>query len=362
MAVKTISLQFKKRNKSARRWGMLAFCAVLAGSVWSASALTSATAATSLHTVKLLEDAGFTGDTPIWVAQEEGFFKKNGINATLVPSTGVADLPHMYAGAADIDLAPPTLAVAAAASGDQLSILGTIVHSYDQQLVGKVTSLPKAAKPGQFPQVIRALKGQNVCINAAGGSNDVMFRFLLHEAGMSASSVHIDYAGSLQTVVTAMESGRCTVAHVPQPGPLELTSQPGFKILLNLAKGQGPAVVRQPFLTVIVRKSWAAENPQLAQGVVKSLDEAVAFMTQPTNRGTVTAIMKKDVLQGLKPSLIPGIVSDMLSTLSAKSADLAFTAADLKKAEELVAATGLTKTPAAAKIPASQLIPNLAAK
>ena len=262
----------------------------------------------------------------------------------------------MAGGEADITISSPTLAVLGASSGDQLSILGTVQYLYDQQIIERTSAIPAGVTPGAWPSAMDAVKGQTVCINAAGGSNDVMFHFLMLQAGIPITDVHIDYTGGLATVVAGFDSEACSVVHAPEPVPAELLSQGGAKSVLNLAAGQGPALAKQPFTTIIAAKSWVTANPRAAKGLIKALDEAIAYTVARKNLATVTSIAEENELQGLNAALVPRLMSDLLGTLSTKPAILAFTPADLTKAELLMSDTGLLTSQAAA-IPASQLIP-----
>jgi ABC-type nitrate/sulfonate/bicarbonate transport system substrate-binding protein len=330
--------------------------AVIAASVWASTAL-SAGAAPALTTVNIIADAGFAGHTPIWVGMQEGIFQKYGINANIISSTGAGDVPKVVADAADITISSPTLAVLGAAEDqDQLSILGTVQDLYDQQVLINKADLPSGVTPGKWPEAMNAVKGQNVCINAAGGSNDVMFHFLLFEAGIPTSDVHIDYTGGLATVVAGFDSGACNVVHAPEPVPAELVTESSAVPLIDLAAGQGPALAKQPFTTIIARESWVAADPGLAKRFIEAMDASIAYTVNPKHLATVTSIAEQDELQGINTALVPRIMHDLLETLSTNPTKLAFTAADLTKAETLLGDTGLL-TPQQADIPASQLIP-----
>ena len=189
-----------KKIRLALALGVLAALAVVA----------SVTAATTrTHDVKLTKvSVGLAVIPPkmifigFYVAQDKGFFKKNGLDVSLVgEGDGVKSLRGTAAGAFDMGGTSADDVIAAAAQGGKI----TSVWSYAMPLDSTIVA-------DQSVKTVADLKGKNIGITDPGGFSDVQVRAVLAQAHISAKDVHLISLPSRSALLPALVAGRINAA------------------------------------------------------------------------------------------------------------------------------------------------------
>ncbi len=158
-------------------------------------------------------------------AEQNGFFKKHGIDAKVVILTGGTILQALAGGAiqfASMGAPEPEEAVL---NGTRMEWLASWDNRTPVQLIGA---------PGITS--IKQLAGKPVGITAAGSTTDVLLGFALKEAGMSLSDVHIEPLGSQGSLNGAFVAGTIDAQILGPPDTeLMLRAKPGSSVLVNFA-------------------------------------------------------------------------------------------------------------------------------
>jgi ABC-type nitrate/sulfonate/bicarbonate transport system substrate-binding protein len=279
-----------------------------------------------------------------YVALYGGFFKKHGLDVTLVPiPSGPAVEAAVHSKSLDIgtqDL-DQTMINTHLQNLNFTTICGAEGSYY--QLVAAPGF--KFTAPMTYPEVMKNFVGKKLGVTALGADTNYYWQALFQTAGLSPDSGSYVATGVGQQSLSAVEHNLVDATMGFEP----LTSievQNGATIVLNLAKGEGPPETRNidPQLTYFVDKSWLAQNTDTARKFNAAIQEAAKFQQDPTNFPAVLGYLKqalgplgdspgfdKMVRDNIGPS------SSTAMTMKSVEAWLAFTKAYLKFPKEVTA-------------------------
>ena len=105
--------------------------------------------------------------------------------------------------------------------------------------------------------------------------------------------------------------------------------------LIDLAQGEGPEVLDQPFVVAAVTDEFLSERGDVARRFVEAMVETMEFSSDPANAEQVKEIVAAR-LEGVDASLMDGVVEELISTM-----DPAFTEEHLAKVNELQSVLGV---------------------
>jgi ABC-type nitrate/sulfonate/bicarbonate transport system substrate-binding protein len=223
--------------------------------------------------------------TSTWIAKEQGFFQKHGVEVQPVFIIATQAAQAMLAGEVQLGIIGPTHVVnAAAAGGDMVMIMGN-QNRVRYQLIA-------------HPSIKRAedLKGKKVGIGAsmAGlatlaaimslehlGLNPRRDNITLLPTGPEPSRLAAVKAGTTQATVIAPEISQAAIAE-------------GFPVLVDMAKLNIP--FQASGLTVL-RKTLRAE-PAMVDRVGRATVDAIRYITTPANK----AVVAQSIMKNLKIS------------------------------------------------------------
>lgn len=218
----------------------------------------------------------------LWVPKELGIFRKYGLDPTIVfiPG-GVRMIQAIVAGSAVAGSVGATLVSSAVAGGsDAVMILG-ITNRLTYDIWAK-------------PEIKRAeeLKGKTLAISGFGSSSHVASFLMLQHFKIDEKRDRITFLaiGDEPTRAQALIAGRidATIVDPSVSGPLR---DRGFTHLGNLQDLGVPFVNN----SVATTRRYLKEQPRLFEAIVKTTVEGNAFILNPANRATITAILAKNL-------------------------------------------------------------------
>jgi ABC-type nitrate/sulfonate/bicarbonate transport system substrate-binding protein len=230
------------------------------------AAFISAGSAQAEEHIALISFAGAT-NLPVWVAQDQGFFKREGLEVeTKVTSGSVEQVKELMAGHFQIMTSAFDNTVAYAngegdirldGTYDLISIMG--VHSGMNSLM----TVPSVAD-------YQAIKGHAVAVDAVRSGYAMVMYKILEKHGLKRD---VDYSmvavGSTTERMKAMEDGRAVAAMVAAPTDLEAQAR-GYHLLADAASEIGP----YQGSAYVVRRSWADANPQAMRAFIRAISAA----------------------------------------------------------------------------------------
>jgi NitT/TauT family transport system substrate-binding protein len=207
------------------------------------------------------------GELPVWVAADEGYFTRHGLNVNAQLIAGGANtVAALISGQIQIADAGGSEALNAVAGGADLVILAQLAPVYPYIL--EVT--PDITTPAD-------LAGKKIGVATFGGSADIATRVVLRHEGIDPDQdVTFIATGSAQNRTAALLSGaiQAGMAGGP-PDTLDLEAQ-GLHPLWDLAALKLPAANT----AVIAQRSWVNANRAVAQRYVDALVESITHMKQ----------------------------------------------------------------------------------
>lgn len=218
----------------------------------------------------------------LWVPQQLGLFKKNGIDPTIVfISGGVRMIQAIVSESAPIGSTGAALVTSAVAGGaDTVMILGiTNLLTYD------IWAKPEIKRPED-------LKGKTLAISGFGSSSHVASFLMLKHFGLDEKRDGITFLaiGDEPTRVQALITGRID-ATIVDPSVSSPLRERHFSYLGNLQQLGVPFVNN----SVATTRHFLKEHPRTVEAIVKTIVEGNAFMLNPANRATVTGILSKNL-------------------------------------------------------------------
>lgn len=165
-------------------------------------------------------------ELPLWIADEAGLFKAQGLNVTLTNLSSSNGFPALISGQTQLASIGASEMVSGAASGGKVSYLATLTPVFPYQMYAKVKD----------PQ---QLKGKRVGITSTSGSLYIATIAALKQLGLSPRDVQLVPLGSVTNVNNALLAGTIDAALSHPPATTKIQSA-GFRSILDLGKQKIP--------------------------------------------------------------------------------------------------------------------------
>lgn len=232
------------------------------------------------------------GNVPVYIAKDEGFFAKRGLDVDLLLVSGGSVLvPSLMANSIQIGTLPtPTLIQAADGGIDLVAItnMSTFVHGMKDSgiVVRKAAGIKTPAD----------LKGKRIGTSTIGGVSDIMFDKWLTLKGLSPRDMTIVEVAYGQ-MPDVMKAGNVDAVLIPDP----------FKAAI-LAAGTGEVLsfyigeIGDDISSIVngSTRAWAQSHPPEVAAFREAIAEAVAFGT--ANPDKALAIVGRTLK--LKPEVV----------------------------------------------------------
>jgi NitT/TauT family transport system substrate-binding protein len=211
----------------------------------------------------------------LWMAQEKGIFKKNGLDLSLTHIPTNQAVQALVGGKINFTTTGPQALEAALAGSDTVYILGPI-----NSFVLSIYARPEISG-------IRGLTGKTLAATNKGTPTDVAGRLVLKQNGLTPDlDVKFVYLKEIPALVAALKEGVIDAAVIPPPSTSQARSL-GLKELLNVTELKIPFVQH----AVATTRSYINANPDAAKRFVRSAAEALQFTL--ANRTDALSVLSK---------------------------------------------------------------------
>lgn len=222
---------------------------------------------------------------PLWVARDQGFFAKYGIESEPVLLRNGANLvTGMAAGDIQIGRTAGAAVLSAVAAGHDIKMLATFSsrNSYD------VVTRPNIKKPED-------LRGKKLAINSVGGGTWIGAMLWLEQFNIDVQRDHIllQSTGDQGVQSQALEAGVVDVVFVDGVYS-KILKQKGMNILAQYSELKQPLVSQ----STVVPHGFLQRYPEIAEGYLKGEIEGIAFAVAPKNKPTVIKILMRRLRVG----------------------------------------------------------------
>ena len=218
--------------------------------------------------------------TSMWVAEDQGFFKKHGLDVNSV-FTGSGSMTSQALVAGEAKLASTSVGPTAGAvgAGADLMILAGLIHILPYQF-------------WVLPQVRRAedLKGKRVAISTFGSGSHLAAEVALQQVGLDPArdKITIMQVGQQPERVVALLSGRVDATAL-DPGFAQAAKEKGLTMLLDMTKSDVPYLNT----VLVASKRFIKESPQTIDGFLKGTVDGLAYMANPANEKAVKNVIAR---------------------------------------------------------------------
>lgn len=227
---------------------------------------------------------------PVWVAQDAGFFKQNGLDVNLTYiDGGTKHAQALVSNSVSIGITSAAPVVSAAAGGADLELVAGLVNVLNYDFIAR-----PEIKSGAD------LKGKKVAVSGASGSSATALRIALKTLFSldPDKDVVIVSIGNEMERETALMSGQID-ATVVNPDTSIKAKSDGLVVLDSL----WGKPISYAHTGVGTTKAFAKSNPEVVANYVKSLIEAIGYIKNPANKDTVIGIISKYTKIDDKPLL-----------------------------------------------------------
>jgi NitT/TauT family transport system substrate-binding protein len=211
---------------------------------------------------------------PLWIAQDQGIFKKNGLNIELKYVTGQTGLQTLLSGDTQLASIGAAEGVSAAGQGAKVKYIAALAPVFTFVLYA--TPDIKDAK---------ALVNQRVGITSATGSLGIATKVALSKLGVDPGRVVLSPLGEVPNVNAALVKGAIKAAVSHPPASLTFKSK-GIHPLLDMAAQHLP----YDDVALVGTQSFLKSNRAVVAKIVNSLNEGA--QVERSNRAVSLQVLK----------------------------------------------------------------------
>jgi NitT/TauT family transport system substrate-binding protein len=227
--------------------------------------------------------AGSTpSNTPIWVADQKGFFKKNGLNAEVIAiSASTIVIQALLTGEVDFIIAPSATLVTSRLAGADTVMVSTNLPLF----IDHIVSVADVA-------TVEQLRGKIGGVNRLGTTSDMTLRLALRRFGIDPEKdTKIIATGENPQRLAALSRNITQFTLLGEPLVREAEKM-GFRDLIDIGTLKIPYHVN----AVVTREKTVRERRPFVSKVVRAFTEALHFIK--TNKEETKALIGKNLKTG----------------------------------------------------------------
>jgi ABC-type nitrate/sulfonate/bicarbonate transport system substrate-binding protein len=235
--------------------------------------------------VTIAQTSNALGFSPDFIALDEGFFQKNGIEPEITIVTGgdAATLPAVRTGSAQFGAMTLVPALQAVARGETLRVVSPLVREFVVQVVMSQAARKKSGVTDTMPlkEKYTRIKGMTVGTLDIGGGLQLVFNGFAKKYGFSPDAdFNLTAIKSYPALLLAAKQGQIDVALTAIPyGTIGVTEE-GLTWFADFWGGAVPETDGTHFQGVVTTADFAAKNPDLVTRMNKAYDETLLFMKE----------------------------------------------------------------------------------
>lgn len=232
-------------------------------------------------------------DTFQFVAQQAGFYKKNGLNVSLKNIASAAtEAQALEAGSLDIGALEISVFLNAPTSANLKLIAGA--NASDPLLIAdpKIKTA-NADKP--FPAPLLDLKGKKIGVPVLGTGPQIVLTKMLTLAGLQPSDVQFVQVGNTSTSLPAMQAGRVDAIYGTASSLQQVqSSKANFYVVAKAEQFTNVNLTRAFFASLgVSSQKIINQKPAAIKAYCNSIVQTINWMMDPANMTQLTTITQK---------------------------------------------------------------------
>lgn len=246
-------------------------CALLA------AALFTTTAQAEPMKAKLVLPAVSILFSPVYIAQDAGYFKDAGIDIDLGLLAGPAALNALIGGSAEFTSISGLIQLRAAQRGQKTLAIGGLQEVATSEVVLSAAVAERLASAKTAVERVKALKGLTLAVDAANGVPHSYLRYLGRQSG-----IDIDHDVRLVFVAppamnAALQRHEVDGFVFSSPFTLEAV-QRGAKLWVSGPGGDFPELTPTTYNVLIARNGYCDTSPQACRAVIAGLERSLQLI------------------------------------------------------------------------------------
>ncbi|AWH93108.1 ABC transporter substrate-binding protein [Dietzia lutea] len=232
---------------------------------------------------------------PFMVGTDQGVFESAGLDVEIVGLTsGPAGISALQNGSIHVMPLAASVAARANQTGQDVRIIcGSQNGDWTSMWAQADSEIPDAGQVGDWTDVIQALRGKTIGVNALGGTDQIAVDNLLSAAGMSGEDVEYVAVGAGNRAVAALNQGEIDALYAYPFNDL-IAQREGARRLFHVPSDL-PAEMKDSLSAVwFSTTSWLEENPDTAAAFCEGMDMSIEFTRSTENLDAVSSIMQRD--------------------------------------------------------------------
>lgn len=202
---------------------------------------------------------------PLYVAQEKGYFKKEGLHVNFYYASAAEIVKNV--GAGNVPFGFPNADTVLLGRGNGVPI--KIIHTTYQKGLGAIIFKKKSGI-----KTAKDLKGKTIAITSYGSPNYIQLKVILQENGMDVNDVHIKVIGT-GAIVNALVSDQVDAICFSKLRTYELRSS-GVNVDQILSNDYMPSYGN----VVITNDTFLKEHRDVCEKFTRALNRAMTYISQ----------------------------------------------------------------------------------
>lgn len=260
-----------KGKKEMKNWKIstVSFiaAAVLAVSGCGATGSGSSSSSESgLTTVTINQAVKTLSYLPLYVAQDKGYFKAEGIDIKLdTGGSGSAAFSAVLGGSADFSIQDPVFSPKSHMSGGDGVIVSAVMNAPAEYLVGKSST--------SVVNNLKALEGKKVIVSPEPDSTWAFMTYLIKENNLkNVQLVNVSIGNEL----AAVAAGQADYAMVAEPNASKATMEQGLHEVYSFPEDSGWSPYA--FSSLTTTKKYTQSHKKETQAVVNAFEKACQYI------------------------------------------------------------------------------------
>lgn len=218
---------------------------------------------------------------PLWLAKEQGFFRKYGLDVDLVFIIAGRATQAMLAGQVPVGSVGATHVTNAVTGGSDLVMILGLQNTLDYLFIAR--PVIKSAED---------LKGKKVAIGTPSGSASLATYVALDYLGLNPRRDNIVLLGigGVPERLGALRAGSVEATSLsPEFGQVVVSE--GYRVLVNTGKENVPFQSSG----IVVSRSMMRSTPQVVENLSRAIVEGVAYIHKPANKEVVIKSLARNL-------------------------------------------------------------------
>ncbi len=272
----------------------------------------SQSASQSLQKVTISEAFAVFLHSPLWIAQDKGFFKQQGLDVTITTAGGDEKaFASVLSGDAQFAIGDPTFIAISGEKGEPGVDVAAVLNGVPFWGLAKSASIPQITNASM-------LKGYTVGTLPAPSTDYVLQKKMFQSVGLTPNIKEIQFGGFL----AALDAKQVDIALEFEPNVSQAVKQ-GYHVVYSLDTQYPDFAVTG--LTAL--PDYVKNNPEVVQKVVNALQEADTYLRSNPKDAADTLATQFNVDRGVAEAAVQNMINLNIFPVNTETSQAAWQAA-----------------------------------